>query len=346
MAPFGGYDMPIQYEGIIAEHNSTRSSVTMFDTCHMGRFVWHGPSAADDLSRLLTQDAHALEEGRCRYGFILREDGGILDDQILYRLGLSEFMLVVNAGTRQKDFEWLVARKSGATIVRDITESLAKLDIQGPSSPAIMAGFLDRDVSAMRYFRFGRFEWEGVPAIVSRSGYTGEDGFELYLPSEKIVPAWRRFLDLGVKPAGLGARDTLRLEAGLPLYGHELSEEVSPVEAGMERYLRRNGLYIGAEAVRNKMETGVKTRLAGFKIAGRQSARNGNTAFSGDRNIGTVTSGSFGPTLGYAIGFAYMETEFLRSPGKFEIDVGRRRIDAEIAQPQFYRRSRNEAGNT
>jgi aminomethyltransferase len=339
MAPFAGFDMPIQYEGILAEHHATRTAATVFDTCHMGRLLISGPGAGEDLSALLTQEVRSLREGRCRYGFLLREDGGILDDQILYRFGPAEFMLVVNAGTRRKDLQWILAHIGPTTSVRDISESVAKVDVQGPASPGPVSALIDWDAAGLPRFGFRRAPWTGGGTVtVSRSGYTGEDGFELYLPAEHVAAAWRELLRLGVKPAGLGARDTLRLEAGLPLYGHELTEQITPVEAAMERYASKPSAFIGAEAVRARQSRGAAIRRVGLRTGGRQTARSGNPVLAGSNRVGWVTSGSFAPTLGCSIALAFVETEALRSCARFAIDSGRKVLEADVTPLPFYRR--------
>lgn len=336
MVDFSGWLMPIQYDGIIAEHHRTRTDVTMFDTCHMGRFRVSGPGSGEAINRLVTAELSTLKDGQCRYGFLLREDGGILDDLIVYRFDAEHWMIVVNAGTLPKDREWIRSRLPAGVTFEDASTRMAKLDVQGPNAFAKTAGVLGVDPSTLGYFRFRTFDFGGE-AIVSRTGYTGEKGVELYVDAGRIVELWDRFLAAGVKPAGLGARDTLRLEAGLPLYGHELSEEVTPVEAGMERYLTKTSPYIGAAAVRQRREQGPAKRLTGFRVEGRQSARAGQTVLVNDRPVGIVTSGSFAPTLQAVVGFAYVETALALPGTRVQVDTGRARLDAVLSPPPFYK---------
>ena len=229
MVDFGGWDMPVQYDGILAEHHRTRQDVAMFDTCHMDAFRVEGPGSLDFLSRLVTQDLRSLVDGRCRYGFLLRDDGGVLDDLIVYRFAADRWMVVVNAGTAPGDFAWFQSHAPAAGVaLQDLRGIQGKIDVQGPNSQCPVETLLGMNLADMKYFSFRTFSVNGVAGVVSRTGYTGEHGYEIYAPVATILAFWERLLSLGVKPAGLGARDTLRLEAGLPLYGHELSTEVSP----------------------------------------------------------------------------------------------------------------------
>jgi len=336
MVDFSGWFMPVQYDGILAEHYRTRSDVTMFDTCHMGRFFVTGPGSMDGISRLLTTDVRAMEDGQCKYGFLLREDGGILDDLITYRFNAERWMIVVNAGTLPKDRDWIRSRLPAGVAFEDASVRMAKIDVQGPNAFATVTRVLGVDAASLAYFRFKTFEYGGE-AIVSRTGYTGEKGVELYVDASRIVELWDRFIKGGVKPAGLGARDTLRLEAGLPLYGHELSEDVTPVEAAMERYAAKAEPYVGSEAVRRHREQGPGKVLVGFKIEGRQSARAGQAVLHQGRRVGIVTSGSFSPTLQWVIGFAYVERILACVGNRIQVDTGRTVLEAQIASLPFYK---------
>jgi aminomethyltransferase len=336
MVDFSGWFMPVQYDGILAEHHRTRTDVTMFDTCHMGRFWVSGPGSMAGLSLLLTTDVRVMRDGQCKYGFLLNEEGGILDDLITYRFNAERWLVVVNAGTLPKDREWIRSRLPAGIAFEDASTRLAKIDVQGPNAFAKVQQVLGIEVASLAYFRFKTFDFGGE-AIVSRTGYTGEKGVELYVDSTRIVELWNRFVEAGVKPAGLGARDTLRLEAGLPLYGHELSEEVSPEEAAMERYAAKTEPYIGCEAVRRRREQGPAKVLAGFKIEGRQSARAGQAVLADGVRIGTVTSGSFSPTLQRVVGFAYVEPACAVPGARIQVDTGRNLLDAEVVKAPFYK---------
>ena len=338
MVDFGGWDMPVQYDGILAEHHRTRQDVSMFDTCHMDAFRVEGPGSLDFLSRLVTQDLRSLVDGRCRYGFLLRDDGGVLDDLIVYRFAVDRWMVVVNAGTAPGDFAWFQSHAPTAgVLLQDLRGIQGKFDVQGPSSQRPVETLLGIDLADVKYFSFRRFTVDGATGVVSRTGYTGEHGYEIYAPVATILAFWERLLVAGVKPAGLGARDTLRLEAGLPLYGHELNTEVTPVEAGMIRYTAKNEEFIGRAAILARQAGGVARRLVGFKIAGRQSARNGNSMLdAAGAEAGVVTSGSFAPTLGYAIGCAYVRPDLATPETALKIEVGSRQLDARVTPLPFY----------
>ncbi|MEI6165605.1 MAG: glycine cleavage system aminomethyltransferase GcvT [bacterium] len=336
MVDFSGWYMPLQYDGILAEHHRTRTDVTMFDTCHMGRFLVTGPGSLEALNALLTTDLNTLHDGQCKYGFLLREDGGILDDLITYRFDAGHWMIVVNAGTQDGDREWIQSRLPASVTFTDVSRTLAKIDVQGPRALDCVAQVCGIEVASLGYFRFRTFACGGE-AIVSRTGYTGEKGVELYVESTRMVELWHQFLADGVKPAGLGARDTLRLEAGLPLYGHELSEAVTPVEAAMMRYVTKASPYVGREAVLQHQAQGPATILVGFKIEGRQSARAGQAVVSNGRPVGTVTSGSFGPTLQVVVGFASVSPACSAVGTRLQVDTGRALLEAVIVKPPFYK---------
>jgi aminomethyltransferase len=338
MTDFGGWYLPVQYEGILAEHKAVREHCGIFDTCHMGRIRVSGRDAASALSSALTIDACALRDGRCRYGFMLNERGGIIDDLIVYRSSQSDFMVVTNSATFEKDFSTLRSRIPGGTAVEDIAIDSAKVDVQGPESPAIMKKLLNSDVSDMPYFGFRKISFDGIEAVVSRTGYTGETGYEVYMPASRIASFWQSAVRSGAAPCGLGSRDTLRLEAGLPLYGHELTEETTPLDAGFMRYISLSRSFTGSSALRQLSEEGPSARLTPFTIDGRQSARSGNRIVVDGADAGWVTSGSFAPSLGHCIGFAYVKAAALESRKTFGIDTGRKIIDACIAGVPFYKK--------
>jgi aminomethyltransferase len=337
MIDFNGWLMPVQYDGILAEHHRTRRGVSLFDTCHMGQCFATGTAALEALSRLLTADLRTLPNGRCRYGFMLNEQGGILDDLIAYRFSAERWMLVVNAGTRDTDVAWIRKNIGPSCAVEDPGPLRGKMDVQGPRAPDALSRLLGVDLTTLAYFSFRSVDYRGRALIVSRTGYTGETGYEVYGEAEAVVALWEAFLAAGVKPAGLGARDTLRLEAGLPLYGHELSEALTPVEADMIRYAAKAEPFIGRDAVQRKLATGASVRRIGFRLGGRQAARNGNRVWINDADAGWVTSGSFAPTLGYSIGMAYVQPTWTAPGMKIQVDSGRARLDGEIVPLPFYR---------
>ncbi len=338
MAPFGGWDMPIQYEGILAEHTWTRTAASLFDTCHMGEFDLQGPTAQADLERLLTQSVSSLALGQCRYGYLLRDDGGVLDDLTCYRRGPDHFMLCVNAGTCPQDAEWIRAHVSPSTRFTDLSPQTAKLDVQGPESRAAFEEAFGTQLPDLKYFRFTDVALAGVTCTLSRTGYTGEWGYEIFFPVGEAVRFWELLLGQGrIKPAGLGARDTLRLEMGYPLYGHELSMERTPIAASRGQYVDLKKNFIGHEAVRRDLEKGVLRYLAGLQLESRRAARAGDKVVADGREVGIVTSGSVAPSLGVAVAMAYVDRELCAAGQKLGIDAHGALLPATVVDLPFYK---------
>ncbi|MGB2600720.1 MAG: glycine cleavage system aminomethyltransferase GcvT [Candidatus Omnitrophota bacterium] len=328
MVPFSGWEMPVQYAGIIEEHMHTRSRAGLFDICHMGEFFLKGPSSAKDLNRLVTCHVDDMPEGKCHYGFMLNENGGIIDDLIVYKISQEEFMLVVNAGTVDKDRAWIEANISSDTFFIDDSSNIAKVDIQGPITGKIMASLCGDDViESLKRFWFKKVEVNGARILLSRTGYTGELGYELFFPVSSAERIWDTLLACeGVKPAGLGARDTLRLEMGYSLYGSDIDEEHTPLEADHAKFVCMEKDFIGKEALVRQEKEGVSRILTGFICEGRRSARGHFGVFADGKEVGEVTSGAFSPSLKQAIGMCYMEKgsvaddkEIVLSDGKIEI---------------------------
>ena len=328
MVDFGGWDMPVQYDGIIAEHNRVRTHVGMFDTCHMDAFLVKG-----DLNRVVSQDLKTLAIGACRYGFLLNDEGGIIDDQICYRLGDEDWMMVVNASTAPSDFAWV----STYVDTKDLRETQSKIDVQGPNALTEATRILGFDLADLKRFRWKRIN----DCIISRTGYTGEDGIEIYAPHATIASLWDTLLANGIQPCGLGARDTLRLEAGLPLYGHELDTTKSPAEANTLRYASKADDFIGKTAMLERARN-LKEQLVAFKLEGRQSARNGQPVKCGETTIGIVTSGSYCPTIAAAVGFAYVQPAYAALGSTFSIDNGRTLLGATVVETPFYRKKQEK----
>ncbi|HMO52478.1 MAG TPA: glycine cleavage system aminomethyltransferase GcvT [Kiritimatiellia bacterium] len=338
MAPFGGWDMPIQYEGILAEHEATRKTCGLFDICHMGEFELRGPTAEADLERLLTQSIASIAVGQCKYGFLLNDEGGVLDDLTCYRLANDHFMLVVNAATCAADASWISARLSRETEFHDISSWTGKLDIQGPTSRTALEDALEMPLPDLKYFHFARIPALGHSCLLSRTGYTGEWGYEIYLPMEATQALWELLLGKGaMKPIGLGARDTLRLEVGYPLYGHELSVERTPVAAFGKNFISLEKDFIGRPAVEHELRKGAAERLVGLNLTTKRAARAGDPIMLDDRQVGVVTSGSLAPSLGHAVAIAYVAREVAESPAPLEIAVKGGRLSATITPLPFYR---------
>ena len=306
MGEFAGWNMPIRYpQGIIAEHRHTREKVSLFDICHMGEFRISGRNAAAGLERLLPRKVVDQKIGTCRYNFLLTEQGTVRDDLLVYRMSEHEFYLVVNAGTAPSDAEWLRQELSMDTIFVDESAETAKLDLQGPLAFEVLSDLGVEPAMIPRYYRWVRAQLCGCNILLSRTGYTGERGVELYFRQELAPSLWEALLQHPlVEPAGLGARDTLRLEMGYPLYGHELNLETTPVEAGFGRLLHLEGReFVGADVLRQPPNK----RLAGFALEGRRAARAGATVWSvGGQEIGFVTSGAYGPSIGKAIALGFI----------------------------------------
>ncbi len=339
MVPFGGWDMPVQYaEGILAEHRHTRSAAVVFDTCHMGEFMITGADAADALDHALARAVKDQPIGSCRYNFLLTEKGTVVDDLVVYRLAAEEFLLVVNAGTKDGDAARLRELLSAASLsFADESEATGKIDLQGPHAADAIAKLGVAKNRLPGYYKWMQCSINGIPALLSRTGYTGELGFELYTAADTIGEIWDALLALpGVKPAGLGARDTLRLEMAYPLYGHEMDTETTPVEAGFGQMLKLEDgrAFAGGSALRSVPPS---KRLVGIVLDGRRAARHGAAVFSGGSEIGRITSGTFSPTLEKAIALAYINaTKTLQPEDEVQLDVGGKSIPGKISAIPFH----------
>ena len=344
---FGGWAMPVQYTGVIEEHQKTRSAAGLFDICHMGEIEVRGPQAFTFLQYALTRDLRNQEEGQIRLSALLNEQGGIIDDLTVYKFAPDHYLLVTNAATKDRDWQRLnilAEEKEMDCQLQDVSEATGKLDLQGPSAERILQPLTECDLSKIRYYHFAEVSFEGSLVIVSRSGYTGEDGFEIYAPAEKVGGIWDKLLaagaTFGLRPAGLGARDTLRLEAGMMLNGQDMSESVSPLEVPYGWLVDWKKDFAGKEALEVIKKQGVAKKLAGFVVTGRGIARHGYKVFNRGREIGSVTSGTFSPSLNKAVGLAFIDAAF--SEPKTEIEVAiRDTVSAAIIVPlPFYKRKK------
>lgn len=336
MGPFAGFLMPIQYAGIVTEHEAVRTRAAVFDTSHMGELLVQGPTALPDLEMLVTCDLGTLPSGQCRYGLLCNENGGVLDDLVVYRLAAEEFLLVVNAANQAADYAWLTRHVSSSTRVEDRSPVTAKIDLQGPWAPRIARKLVTAPLTELRYYHFTHTQYAGHTVLLSRTGYTGEIGYEVYGAPEVILAFWRDCLAAGAVPAGLGARDTLRLEMGMPLYGHELTADRNAAEAGLVRALALDKPFIGAAAVRDPVR--VHARLTGLVLQDRRAARQGDPVCdSAGRQIGTVTSGSYAPSVGRAVALAYLEVGADVEGTPVTIHTPRHALAARVTRPPFYR---------
>ncbi len=339
LVDFAGWQMPVQYEGIKAEHQAVRTAAGLFDVSHMGEAFFRGPDAETAVQRLVTRDVSRLQTGQSGYSAVCYEDGGTVDDVLVYRRP-DDFLVVVNASNREKDLDHFRANTGDLDVeISDETEAWALLALQGPGSADLLQRLTETDLTNLKYFRFTEGEVAGARTIISRTGYTGEDGFELYLPSGDAPRVWRELLEAGATPAGLGARDTLRLEAGMCLYGNELDPETTPLEAGIgfAVHLDKEQEFIGQDALRKEKEEGLRKKLVGFEVEGRGIARHDHPVRVEDETVGRVTSGTLSPTLNRAIGLA------LVSPGvedRFEVVIRERPVEAHTVELPFYKREK------
>ena len=343
MVPFAGWEMPVQYSGILDEARAVRSRAGVFDVSHMGRVETRGRGAGAFLGRVLSFDAPGMRRGRGRYGVICDRGGGIIDDCITYRLGAERFLLVPNASNLEAVLRWLArwAPGAGEVQIEDTTPATAMLAVQGPQAVEILGEMAVDDLTAIRPFRCVEAELSGSAALMARTGYTGEDGFELMLTAGAAPEIWERLVERGVTPCGLGARDVLRLEAGLPLHGNDIDLSTNPEEAGLGRFVDpdREG-YVAGEALRRIRCAGQSRLLVGFFMVGRGIARHGYAILDGSEKIGHVTSGSYSPTLDRNIGLGYVPDRVSTPGSRFQIDVRGRMVEAEVTTLPFYSRRR------
>ena len=348
--PFGGWDMPVQYSGILAEVNAVRTRAGVFDVSHMGRLYISGPKATPFLDWALTGSVQSLAVGRARYCMICNEAGGVIDDTIFYRLAEDRYLLIPNAGNRNAVVSWfnhwIDAKFAGECMLDDRTDATALIALQGPQAVGIMDGLCTLDSgeppSSMRPFAWAEGKLAGETIFMGRTGYTGEDGFEVSTSAAHAPSVWQSFLDAGAQPCGLGARDVLRLEAGLPLHGHEIDEQTTPVEAGLERFVRFDKDYMGSQVLARQREEGTERRLVGLTVPGRSAPRQGYAILDQGQNIGRITSGSYSPTLDTSIGMGYVLQGFAAPGGTVDLDVRGRIIQAQIVPLPFYTRPKRK----
>jgi len=333
---FGGWSMPLQYTGIIEEHNFTRTSAGLFDVSHMGRLKVTGKQALPFLEYVLSNNVATMQDGQIRYTFILNEKGGVVDDILIYRLGAEDFLLVTNAANHTKDVQWLTEHNQQGAILTDQTQEMGQLALQGPKAQEVLQRLTSFPLETIRFYRFSpQVEIVGVPCLLSRTGYTGEDGFEIYCPTEQLLILWQEILaHEEVRPIGLGARDTLRLEAGLPLYGHELGEDITPLSVGFGRFVDLKKEFIGKAALEAQLKTGITTELVGLETI-KGVPRHNYDVYDGDNKIGVVTSGTHAPTLKKNIGMALLTS---KPTGEITVRSGKRVMTAAIVPLPFYKR--------
>jgi aminomethyltransferase len=345
LVEFAGWRMPVQYAGVLQEHRAVRTDAGLFDVSHMGEILVSGPSAESYLQRLTPNDVAKLRPGRVHYSGLLTEAGTYVDDLLVYRLGEEQFLLVVNAANRAKDWAWLESHHQREVELEDVSERYGLLALQGPKAAEILAGLTTTDLGQLGYYRFVEGGVAGRQALISRTGYTGEDGFELYLAPDDTPSVWDRLLETGspagLVPAGLGTRDTLRLEAGMALYGHDIDESTTPLEAGLGWVVKlAKGDFIGRDALLAQKTQGLKRELIGFEISGRGIARQGHQVRVNGQVLGAVTSGSWSPTFEKALGMAYVPSEMTAPGTPLAIDIRGKEVAATVVELPFYRRAK------
>ena len=348
IVPFGGWDMPVQYPaGILAEVRAVRTAAGIFDVSHMGRLYFSGPDAEALLDLALTGSASTLEVGRARYCLICNERGGVIDDTIFYRLDDDLFLLIPNAGNRPAVVEWIQGlidqRFSGFCTMTDATARTALIAVQGPGAAAIADGLCDEPVSGLRSFAFAETKIGGTAALVGRTGYTGEDGFEIMLDANAAPALWDALTEAGATPCGLGARDVLRTEAGLPLHGHELDEATTPIEARLERFVDFGKDFVGRDALEQQRQNGTRFTLVGLQLPGRSAPRATYVLSVLGFPAGQVTSGCYSPTLDTSLGMGYVFPEYSRPGTVLEMDKRGLIEEITVTTLPHYRRPRRRS---
>ena len=337
MAPFGGWLMPIQYAGIIAEHKWCREKAALFDICHMGEFLFKGDIEGDGLEDVFTFSVKGIPVGRSRYGFLLNQDGGVIDDLIVFRLAEDEVMIVVNAATIANDFKVIASRLKNPTLLTDISADTGKLDLQGPLSREVLVERFGAEIASIPFFKFIRTRILGVEAIVSRTGYTGELGYEIFLPAHKVAELWELLLkDPRVTPAGLGSRDLLRLEVGYSLYGNDIDEATTPLSAGLSGFVNLEKNFVGKDALLKEQQQGAEKVKVAFRVDSRRAPRHHYEILHEGAPVGTVTSGAFSPMLSCGIGMGYVKPGAAALGTRLTIRHERVEMEAQVVELPFY----------
>lgn len=349
MVDFGGWDMPVQYTaGTLTEHLRTREFCGLFDVSHMGEIHVDGKDAIAFINSLTTNNVENLVDGQAHYSALTYENGTVVDDLLVYRFGEEKLLLVVNAATQDKDWEWISNHRGDYDVdLRHASIEYCQIAIQGPKALEILQTLTETNLDEIKYYHFTNGEVDGVASIISRTGYTGEDGFEVYADADKAVQLWNKMLeagnfgeDDGILPCGLAARNTLRLESAMSLYGHEISDEITPLEANLGWICKLKNDFIGRDALKQQKAEGMKRKLVGFEMTDRGIARDDMDVYINDQKLGKVTSGSHAPYLKKAIGLAFVPVEFANIGQEIKIDVRGKHLAAEIVPTPFYKRDK------
>ncbi|WP_300665125.1 glycine cleavage system aminomethyltransferase GcvT [Fluviicola sp.] len=344
MVPFAGYNMPVQYEGVNAEHETVRNAVGVFDVSHMGEFLLSGPDALDLIQRVTSNDAATLTIGRAQYSCLPNGKGGIVDDLIVYKIKEEEYLLVVNASNIEKDWNWISSHNTKNVTMRNLSDDYSLLAIQGPKAVEAMQSLTSVDLSAIKYYHFEVGPFAGIEhVIISATGYTGSGGFEIYCKNSEVKQVWDKVFEagaaFGIKPIGLAARDTLRLEMGFCLYGNDIDDTTSPLEAGLGWITKFTKDFTDSEFLKSQKEAGVSRKLVGFEMIERGIPRHDYRILDANGNeIGKVTSGTQGPSVKKAIGMGYVKTEFAAPDSEIFIEIRDKGIQAKVVKMPFYQK--------
>ncbi|MDD3840153.1 MAG: glycine cleavage system aminomethyltransferase GcvT [Clostridia bacterium] len=343
---FAGWEMPLQYQGIIPEHEAVRKDAGIFDVSHMGEIRVKGKESVDFLQYVITNDLDNINDGAMLYTPVCYHDGGVVDDVLIYKFSQTHYCVVVNASNREKDYKWFIQNAEGYDVsIDDISEQFCQLAIQGPKAETILKELTQYSISDIKFFNFRQdVSIAGVDCIVSRSGYTGEDGFEIYAPAGYAQQLWRNIIDSGtkhgLKPCGLGCRDTLRFEASLPLYGNEISKDITPLEAGLGIFVKLGKTdFIGKDALLEQKQKGVKRRIVGIEMKGGGIARHGYDVLYSDREIGFITTGYRSPSLKKNIALAMLDVDFCKIGTEVKVSIRKRMVDAVVIDRRFYNKN-------
>ncbi len=343
MVPFAGYNMPVQYEGVTAEHETVRNAVGVFDVSHMGEFLIEGEHALDLIQKVSSNDASKLTIGKAQYSCLPNDEGGIVDDLIIYKVKENTYLLVVNASNIKKDWNWIQSKNDVGATMRDLSDAYSLLAIQGPKAIEAMQSLTSKDLSSIKFYNFVVGNFAGIEhVIISATGYTGSGGFEIYCKNSEVKQIWNKVLEaganFGIKPIGLAARDTLRLEMGYCLYGNDIDDTTSPIEAGLSWITKFTKAFTNSEALKAEKEQGPERKLIGFKLEDRGIPRNGYDIVDGNGQIiGNVTSGTMSPSLGKGIGMGYVPPIFADINSKIFIQIRKKVIPATVVKLPFYK---------
>ena len=343
MVPFAGYNMPVQYAGINVEHETVRKGVGVFDVSHMGEFILKGEKSLDLIQRVTSNDASKLYDGKVQYSCLPNEDGGIVDDLLVYRIDEKTYMLVVNASNIEKDWNWISKFNTEGVEMKDISDRTSLLAVQGPKAADALQSLTDIDLGSMEYYTFKKGTFAGIDnVLLSATGYTGAGGFEIYVDNKDAEKLWNAVFEagaaFGIKPIGLGARDTLRLEMGFCLYGNDIDDATSPLEAGLGWVTKFSKEFTNSAALQQQKQEGVKRKLVGFEMIDRGIPRHDYEIVDADGNsIGKVTSGTQSPSLQKAIGMGYVNNDFAKEGNEIFINIRDNKVKAKVVKPPFYK---------